>query len=115
TTKIVSETDMSVLADVGDNRLTLITCDVSSATNQRFVVVATLIEKNTMTLNQSRPNNLTKKNDTEIKNIQEYNDVVRKSQIIYKNKELNTYLVAILIVSCCVCVFVLMIKIVSKE
>lgn len=80
TTEIVSESDMNVLADVGDNRLTLITCDVSSATNKRFVVVATLVEKNNLKQEKISPHE--SKNNTEImsKNVQEYQEVVSLTQ-----------------------------------
>ena len=96
TTKIVSETDMSVLADVGDNRLTLITCDVSSATNQRFVVVATLVEKNN--LNQKNVNTHEPKNNTEImsKNVQEYQEVVSLTQK-HEKRSISVILIGILI------------------
>ena len=46
-------------------------------------VVAKLVEKN-MTLNQLSPSNLTKK--TKIKNIQEHNYLVSKSQLICQKK-----------------------------
>lgn len=42
---IVSETDVSVLEDKGEDRLTLFTCDIVTATDKRFVVSAKFIKK----------------------------------------------------------------------
>ncbi|EUJ28014.1 sortase A [Listeria floridensis FSL S10-1187] len=41
-TKIVSETEVGVLDDAGDNRITLITCDKPTETSKRFVAVGEL-------------------------------------------------------------------------
>lgn len=41
-TKIVDETDIDILDDKGDKRITLFTCDTADATSKRFVVIGTL-------------------------------------------------------------------------
>lgn len=44
-TKIVHQSDLSILENQGDNRLTLVTCDVPFQTDQRWVVTAMLVKK----------------------------------------------------------------------
>lgn len=48
-TKIIQETDLSVLAETPEPQLTLITCDKPSQTNQRFVVTASLQKRSQAT------------------------------------------------------------------
>lgn len=43
-TEIVHESKVSVMKDKGDHRLTLITCDKATATNQRFIATGSLVK-----------------------------------------------------------------------
>ncbi|MDZ5606388.1 class A sortase [Bacillus pseudomycoides] len=43
-TEIVHESKVSVMKDKGDHRLTLITCDKATATNQRFIATGFLVK-----------------------------------------------------------------------
>ncbi|MBC1398889.1 class A sortase [Listeria fleischmannii] len=48
-TKIVDETDVSVLDDAGDNRITLVTCDKPTETTKRKIVVGKLTHTEKLT------------------------------------------------------------------
>ncbi|WP_167629900.1 class A sortase [Listeria valentina] len=48
-TKIVNETEVSVLEDAGDDRITLITCDKATETSKRLVVVGKLVKTEKLT------------------------------------------------------------------
>ncbi|WP_088809132.1 MULTISPECIES: class A sortase [Listeria] len=48
-TKIIDETNVSVLDDAGDNRITLITCDKPTETTKRFVAVGELTNTQKLT------------------------------------------------------------------
>ncbi|MPQ22526.1 class A sortase [Carnobacterium divergens] len=44
-TKLVHESELSILANQGDNRLTLVTCDVPFQTDKRWIVTAILVHQ----------------------------------------------------------------------
>ncbi|MDT1956883.1 class A sortase [Carnobacterium divergens] len=46
--KIVHQSELSILANQGDNRLTLVTCDVPFQTDQRWIVTAILVHQDNL-------------------------------------------------------------------